>query len=296
MSSFASNLVSVARSKLRSSYGGGSRDNLSLHRWVLLKNSITQDVSSDSNTSSAALFSDATDPDVDAEFEDEEVDSIIDEGMFAFLFPDPGDAAGPSNEGSVSEAQWLDSILETLGDSDDEGSDVDMRVAVNMASDECDSEQHVSRVNSILSNMSFSGDFAAPTPIAVPYPVPYPPFHPPLVHSFDFDADVYFCSSRSDPYSPYRSGDIDDPEGSVPDAIDDTSDDESDAPSTPFSRSRTSLNLSDPASIPLPRDRHEPHIYSASDKFFSYEGDPLPYSDLNSESTASVYSPYHQNC
>ncbi|KAH8117540.1 hypothetical protein DFH11DRAFT_1025608 [Phellopilus nigrolimitatus] len=292
MSSFAANFVSLARSKLHSSSGSGSRDNLSLHRWVLLKNSITHDdVYTGSNVSSATLVSDA--PNVDEE--DEEVDSDTDEGMFAFLFPDPGDAVTSADEGSVSEAQWLDSLLETLGDeSEDSDADLSMKCIAAIDSDD---EQQCSRADADSSCSSLTDDFISPSPIAVPYPVPYPPFHPPLVRPFDLgSSDDSFFASHSDSYSPYHHHDIEDPEGSVPDAIEDTSDDESDVLSTPFSRSRSSLNLVDPASIPLPHDRHGPRIYSASDDFFSYEVDPLPYSEYNSDSTAHVYSPYHQNC
>ncbi|THH04476.1 hypothetical protein EW145_g5488 [Phellinidium pouzarii] len=290
MSSFASNFVSLARSKLHSSLGGGSRDNLSLHRWVLLKNSITQDVYSDSNPSNTTRVSDAVDSDVDAEFEDEEVDSILDEDMFAFLFPDPGDAVASSDEGNVSEAQWLDSLLETLGDSDDDGGDMDLQMKMHLDSVDSEDEPRITLTDVVSSNSSFSDDSAIPSPIAVPYP----PYHPPLARPFDLDSADCYSSSHSDSFSPYRSHDIEDSEESVPDAIEDTSDDESDALLTPFSRSRSSLNLVDPASVPLPRD--EPHIYNASAEHFPYEVDPLPYSDFNSESTTAVYSPYYQNC
>ena len=167
MSSIAAYCASLAHSKLRSAaHESGSRDNLSLHRWVLLKNSITtrdvhddvysSDSDSTSNThssssSSSSSQSTSTDHpesekvqtvsnqvvqsypttvvadvgyDVGEDDEDEEVDSIFDEYVPAYLFPDPGYAyavaAVVPETDFASEDQWFDSLLETLGDEDDE--------------------------------------------------------------------------------------------------------------------------------------------------------------------------------
>lgn len=284
----AANLVSVARSKLNSSPGSGSRDNLSLHRWVLLKNSIIRD---DVLTIAPAPSPVSDSPAPDVEFdEDEEVDFDWDEGMFAFLFPDPGDAVASHDDGSVSEAQWLDSLLEKLADNEDDDSEPDysVKVTIHPVEDDEGSSSGCSSPSSSYSDSLIS-------PIAVPYPVPYPPIHPPLVDSFTFDSQPNYCFSclpSNRDILTYH--DLDDSLSSVPDAIEDTSDDESESPSTPFSDSRTSVAFVDPASIPLPRDQPAPIIYNASDEFFGFEVDPPTYPDSNS--TPPLYSPYHQNC
>ena len=306
MSSIASNLATLARSKLQSAYAGsGSRDNLSLHRWVLLKNSInTSDVHSDRAARNTMSISDSPDSpggaDSDADLEDEEVDSVIDEGVFNFLFPDPWDAVAPADEGSASEEQWFNSLLQSLGDDDDyEDADADVKMHIASADASGDAEQldDHSRAESESLCASCSEEYATPTPspISVPYTVPYSPFHTSLAHPYKIDSHDCCFASDSSPYSHFHHHDIDDSESSVPDAIEDTSDDESESVLTPFSRSRASLNLVDPASVPLPSDRFEPQIYRGSSDLFPYEEDPLPYSDMTSESPG-VYSPYHQVC
>jgi hypothetical protein len=71
----------------------------------------------------------------------------------------------------------------------------------------------------------------------------------------------------------------------VPDAIEDTSDDESDVISTPsLIRSSSHLSLVDPASVPLPAERRrrpELHIYIDTDDsyYHPFELDPLPFRD-----------------
>lgn len=289
MSSLASNLAFLAHTKLRSAHQGGSRDNLSLHRWVLLKNSLVRDAHTDSNPSPAAPISTAIDTDTDADFEDEEVDTLED-GMFAYLFPDPGDAIGDACDEQDSEAQWFDSVWESLADSDDEADGV-----------YCDHPYVTPSSTNIAPGLS-----AAVTPPSSPYSdnfvslnssvsesyiVPYPSVHPPLVLPFQLDPAPYFCSSDS--YSFCHSHDIDDADESVPEAIEDVSDDESDSIHTPFSRSRSSLTLVDPASVPLP---HEPLIFNAlTDSLSSYSSSPLPFTDFNSDPSSTVYGPY-QNC
>ena len=137
-------------------------------------------------------------------------------------------------------------------------------------------------------------------PISVPCPVPYPVCRPPFVRPFDLECrDFCYPSHLVRPYaSPYDDLDAEEETASVPDAIEDTSDDETDRDSlsTPYSRSHSSLNLIDPALVPLPREAPEPHIYSASyDDFRGFEAEELPYHDYNAEPT-NVYSPYGQTC
>ena len=281
MSSIAANLASLARSKLRSSLATGAKDNLSLHRWVLLKNSITFEDCPCNNNSAQHNHPLS---DIDPDEEDEEVDTS--EDMFAFLFPDPGNASDTAGDNTQSEAQWLDSLLETLGQDEEDDNDEE---------DE-DEEQSKSQFSSSTSSADESYSPPSPlSPLAVPYPVSYPSSHPPLVVSFAVDSTLNYLPPH---HARFSYHDIDDL--SVPDAIEDTSDDESEAPTTPFTGSRSSLNLVDPALVPLPREGSsitvEPRIYSVTDDYFGYEVDPLPYPDAHSDSPSPVYGPFHQNC
>lgn len=211
--------------------------------------------------------------------------------MFAYLFPDPGDALDSQDDEVASEAQWLDSVLETLGDDEDE--DIDLAVKVHVIP--VDSDEH-SQSDTDSPVSSPDEDYSPTSTVDTSYPVTYIPFHPPLALQFDSDShhDYFFAAPRSS-VSPYH--DIDGSFSSVPDAIEDTSsDDESEAPATPFTRSRSSLHLVDPASVPLPHDGPDPHIYNASDELFSFEVDPHPNADSFDESRGFIYSPYHQNC
>jgi hypothetical protein len=328
MSAF-SNLTSLARSKLHSSLASGSRDNLSLHRWVLLKNSLTREDFS-VNNSVYSTVSDSSDVD---SFEDDDVDNMMDleeDSYIAFLFPDPGYAPSPNASSEddlskenpeMSEAQWLDSLLEKLGDDEDDEDDLSVHSPSGVALDE-----HASSPSEPSSpTLSFNEELDLSTSPSdrgfVPYPpVLYPPFHPPLL--FDIDSPHnYFHSARqpstSSPCDSYH--DIDDPFFSaLPDTIEDTSDDETDSLATPSTRSRSSLNLSldahsptsEPASIPLSFDcdndkqiRHSPRrevemsrktTRVAVNPFYTYEVDPLPYSDGGSDSAvaAPIYGPY----
>ncbi|KAJ6455741.1 hypothetical protein C8R45DRAFT_1064917 [Mycena sanguinolenta] len=263
----SSNLFSLARSKLNLS--GESKDSFSLHRWVLLKNSIIQSLPLVSTTSPSP----APSPSDEDEAEDEpEVDS--------FMFPDAGKLVeGPSSEVNASEAAWLDSLLETLGEDDeyDFNADPDVSVSVVPVDDDEDLPQ-----SPPISPNSSSDDLTTQS-YYYPYLVPYPPYSPPPISSISY----HFASSPPPPYVdplPYSYCDLDDTDDfpPVPDAIEDTSDDESDTPPTP-GQSLSSLSL-DPASIPLPvehsRLRHSTHstpqIYYTDDEYLP-GFDPLPF-------------------
>ncbi|KAF8212408.1 hypothetical protein K438DRAFT_1806462 [Mycena galopus ATCC 62051] len=255
------NLFSLARSKLMREQG--------LHRWVLLKNSIIQSLplvstASPTQTATSSYEDDAEDA--------AEVDS--------FMFPDAGKLVErPSSEVNASEAAWLDSLLETLGedDEDDFSADPDVSVSVVPVDDDEDLPQ-----SPPMSPNSSSDDLTNFTQSYYPYLVPYPPFAPPPISSYHFNTPASSPPSYVDPL-PYSYCDLDDLDDfpPVPDAIEDTSDDESDAPSTP-GQSLSSLSL-DPASIPLPAEhsrlRHStPHIYytDPQDEYL-YAFDPLPF-------------------
>lgn len=284
MSAEPPDLCTMARSKLHTAVGG------SLHRWVLLKNSIFRPprapyvpsvATSPSYSNHAYISSDDGDNEVDDE--EEELDS--------FMFPDASKLGA-----NTSEAEWLDSLLESLVEGgEDECADV--RVSAIQVEDDEDPP-----LSPLTSPMSSSDDllsqhaYCSP-PIAVPYPVPYPPFHPPLVRPHHFSPIIDCPVSPFPAYDalPYYDADeLDDL--SVPEAIEDTSDDESDALSTPSLGRSSVLDFVDPTSLPLPgqrrRRRSQPHVYIRHpDSYFDrYALDPLPFPDRDhSTSYNDVY-------
>lgn len=287
MSSEPPKLSSLARSKLH--HSGGGKDKCSLHRWVLLKNSILRALPLTTNASQPSP-SDVgySDPPRGAE-EDATPDDVD-----AFMFPDVGNMVdNPTVDGNASEAQWLDSLLETLGDDDDDYFSVDNASVLQPDDD----DDHL--LSPIISPMSSSDDLTSNTDfssIAVSYPVPYPPFHPPLISYHQLDSSFDSLDIAGDPLPYYDPDDIEDLP--VPDAIEDTSDDESDTPLTPsVGLSSSSLSSLDPstASPPTERSRSSPHVYinSHHSSFYPYELDldPLPFSDR-------LHSPYnyYQEC
>jgi len=273
------NLFTMARSKLHSVVGAGAKDNCSLHRWVLLKNSIVR-----SHSPAVPVVSTDTSPSNDVhrhDGEEEEEDTFTDEEDM-FVFPDAGvfvdarEAEAPS-----SEAQWLDSLLETLGD-EPEDDDSDMQVSVSPDDDFSPPMSPLSSSDDLFGAHSYYPPFEnVQHPVYYP-PNPYPASHPPVVRPCQLDSDFHAALDmcpHSEPL-PYAD-DVDDL--SVPDAIEDTSDDESDAPTTPFARSTSSLI--DPASIPLPLERtrpsRHPHVYIDTDDsyFYPFELDPPSFTD-----------------
>lgn len=218
------------------------------------------------------------DDDPDEEVGSEEGDS--------FMFPDAGKLVGghPAVVNSP-EAEWLDSLLETLADEDEDEFPMDSDPHVSIIPVDDDDDQLL--YSPMVSPMSSSDDlhnqspYFNAVPYPYPYPVPYPPYHPPLIQTYDSSLSS-FPAPYQDPL-PYQ--DLDDSENlSVPDAIEDTSDDESDAPLTPSIGSATSMNLIEAASIPLPAERSglrhtHPHIYVDGEDSFFYPFDPLPFPD-----------------
>ncbi|KAH0584326.1 hypothetical protein J132_02790 [Termitomyces sp. J132] len=251
-------LFDLARSKLH--VPPSARDSLSLHRWVLLKNSIV--------SHTPPLPDDPDEPD--------ELDTD------AFMFPDAGKlASGPTPDGgSTSEAQWLDSLLETLGgDDDDDDFAAVSRISIHV--DDDDDNDNDDQLSPVGSPVSSSDDLLItqfPHHVPYPYPVPYPPFHPPLIYPCELDHHSSFDSFSALPYDeplPYYDAES----SSVPDAIEDTSDDEStDAPTTP-SLGRSRNEFLDPAP-PRSRLRHaHPHVHVDPDDpyYYPFELDPLPF-------------------
>lgn len=266
-----SELSSLTRSKLSSST---SKESCSLHRWVLLKNSITR------APPSSPITPQSDQPELPHDADEDDL-----EESDAFMFPDVA-KFGPVAESNAAEAQWLDSLLETLGDDDDD----DFNVGHLPADDDDD---HL-LLSPLPSPMSSSDDLVSQTYFHSPVPyIPTYPFRPQLM--------LPYHPLPNDPL-PYYDLEEDDDVPPVPDAIDDTSDDESETPPTPSLRgSSSSLSLPDPASVPLPAERSrlgwaQPHIYvDGEDDYYSPfelhpELDPLPFPERN------PFNTYHQEC
>ncbi|KDQ33586.1 hypothetical protein PLEOSDRAFT_21054 [Pleurotus ostreatus PC15] len=285
-------LSTLARSKLHSSVSG--RESWNLHRWVLLKNSYH----STCIPSTAARTADITPvniPNLGSEDVEEADDDDDMEVGDSFMFPDAGKLGEPrSSDINSPESQWLDSVLEGLGDDDDD-EDYTTIASIRVSDTDLPTPEDEELLLSPLSPASSTDElpgghssyFADSIPVTYPYIIPYPHFHPPLVHPYHFESTMHSpLSSIPRPYEdPLPYYDTDDVENlSVPDAIEDTSDDESDAPSTPSLGSRSSLV--DPAGIPLPgenvrRPRSHPHVYidNQDSYFYPFELEPLPFSD-----------------
>jgi len=272
------NLFALARSKLQLSVGG--KDKCSLHRWVLLKNSI---ILSTSTPSSPSL----TDSSIPSSLSDDVDEEVGAEDLDSFMFPDAGKLVGdPATDVNASETEWLDSLLEQLGDEDEDEFSVDPDANLSLLPTDEDDDQFF--LSPTVSPMSSTDDLPnQPTcysPSSVyPYLVLYPPPPQPLIHSYDsMDSSLASLPAPYDDPLPYH--DLSESENlSVPDAIDDTSDDESDTPKTPsLGRSATSLSLVDAASTPLPTQRSRlqhisPDVHLGSDDPYFYSFDHLPF-------------------
>ena len=305
MASFATSLAGIARSKLQLSVSSSSlRDTASLHRWVLLKNSIVRSQPSSPTSPATSDHSSIARPPEDPAPKSVGHDS---EGnpcdqSEAFLFPDPDalsydftpSSSPPSPKSDASEAQWLDSLLESFSDDDDDEDPISTRRSVS------DDDQEYLFTSPSMSPVASSEDlvhhssFYEPPSISVSYPIPYPPlFHPPLIR---LEEPLGRTTPLQEAGRPYDEVDeLDDL--SVPEAIEDTSDDDSDTLTTPCRSAMSFVNPSvdvDPASIPLPPEVR-PRVYVNTDAAYLYrfELDPLPFADDGHEYTHAVY---HQEC
>ncbi|KAI8998826.1 hypothetical protein BD414DRAFT_476189 [Trametes punicea] len=303
-------LFTMARSKLQSAVSGGVKDSCSLHRWVLIKNSI---IRSHLALDPAPSQQQADVADVQPVYRREEEEARDDVEEDAFMFPDPHSLGSPAADVGDSEKRWLDSLLEHLGDDDQDADLEGPSSSVSVLPVDDDDEP----LSPLCSPMSSSDDlvnttslFYQPPPIAIPYPIPYPPLHPPLVPSWlpldAHDENSIIPSSSSpalsdDPLPYCDTDDIDDLP--VPDAIDDTSDDESDVISTPYTQSTSSLSPRDPAAVSLPQERARlrthPHVYvdTDDDYFYPFELDPPhPFHDEDVDSARVFRPPIFQEC
>ena len=291
MSAEYPNLFTMARSKLHAAIGG--KDNCNLHRWVLLKNSVFRSQSSptpsvlNSPSSPLCVFSE--------DVADDEVSSELDESD-AFMFPDASKLIPRGGtDMSVSEAEWLDSLLETLceGEEDEFCSDSDVQVSVVAVEEDDDAP-----LSPLTSPMSSSDDLLnqqthCSTPTVVAYPVPYPPFHPPLIGPYELGPIIESPSiSSPPPYDALSRYDIDELDDlSVPEAIEDTSDDESDTPSLPSLGRSSDLFFETTLSGERRQRRSQPDVYirTTGSVFDRFELDPLPFPDEDNFNSYNFY-------
>lgn len=293
MASDSISFLSSARNKLQSLVGNNVKDS-SLHRWVLLKNSYLRSHLPPVAVPVADKVEDDSVYRSDEEPEHEEHD--------AFMFPDP-DALHQDIGAGNSEDQWLDSVLEDLGDEDED--DADNNSTLSLPPTHEDDEP----LSPLYSPMSSSDDlvdqstFYYASDIAIPYPIPYPPLHPPLVPTWlNLETPSSSVLESCPPlyHDPLPYFDTDELEDlPVPDAIEDTSDDESDSLRTPYSNSTSSLSPTH-STTPLPHEptqaRSHPQVYIDSEDsyFYPFELDPLPFPDNNSSDTSRAFhGPHH---
>ncbi|EIN04543.1 hypothetical protein PUNSTDRAFT_55548, partial [Punctularia strigosozonata HHB-11173 SS5] len=262
--SLSSSLSSLARSKLQSVSSSGCKDSCSLHRWVLLKTSIVR--------SHPARYVHMR-PKQDGHEEERvhEEDEAEDGLRESFVFPDVAALVASDKRGS--EDAWLDLLPENLSDDDAENdAEIGAQVAA-LAVDE-DEDDNAAELTPFASPSSSSDDLLVSPPA------------PPL-HATSFN---YFSSDVGASISPPDAGALpfahapadDDADLPMPDAIEDTSDDESDVPLTPWARSTSSLPalVVDPASVPLPAECQPlASVYvDVDDAFFNpFKLDPLPF-------------------
>ena len=305
MSSDNQSLSQVTRSKLSLVTGGGAKDSCSLHRWVLLKNSITRSqpnstVSCTPNNTSELI------PTYTSDTGDEDEEVCFDSEHDSFIYPDARkllDSPCSVNDDS-SESQWFDSLLESLEFEDSKDSNEPVTLHVGDDEDEDD----LPPFTPSASPMSSTDDLAHPvynnTPISMPYPVVYPPYHPPMLSPLELQPLNTSLDSGYPPFNValpyYAEDDIDDLP--VPDTVEDLSDDESDALSTPTTDARSSsVSLVHPSARSSERSRyHVDHqVYvNANDSYFHcpLELDPLPFPHDSANSSHVFERVYAHEC
>ncbi|KAI0043544.1 hypothetical protein FA95DRAFT_1498417 [Auriscalpium vulgare] len=276
----------VTRSKLHLAHG--SKDSCSLHRWVLLKNSIIHALPSASCAPAAANANANLVYSPEEEEEEEEV--CCDDEHDSFMFPDAGKLA--NSAGDSMEEQWFDSLLETL-EVDEEDA------AVHASLLHADDDDDYAPFTPATSPMSSSDDLVSTPvyndpPISMPYPVVYPAYHPPLLLP-----PLPALDSSFPPISvalPYYDAD----------AVSDGSDDELDELATP-TLTRSSVSSSAESEHPLSdsilshsrrglRRRGSPEVYG-SPYVYAFELDPLPFPELSHNAAHPMFnSLYDSEC
>jgi len=219
-----SGLLNITRDKMNNSSSSSSREGVRLHRWVLLKNSVSNAMSrtiperTPSPPSHGGSCQTPTPPD------DAEVFVFPDGDIFAESFVSDDDVpifGVIDNADTASEAQWLDSLLESLADDDD--SDFE-----HEPDDELISLSDISARSIDVSSSQIS-----PESIFLP---PSPPLAPIQCTLYRYRSPQHLSCE-----SPSLSEEIDDL--TLADTVEDSaSDTDSESLNTPDSRSMSSLN------------------------------------------------------
>jgi len=221
--------LNIARDKLHTSGSSNSREDVRLCRWVLLKNSISSAMSRavpERNPPPAPPRHTLTDPfDKQTPPDDAEVFVFPDGDIFAESFVSDAEDDCPSPiidmTDTASEAQWLDSLLESLADDNDPDFEHDP------------DDELVSLSDISARSVDASSSQIAPESVFLP---PSPPL-PPIQSLYRYRAP----RSYADELPPLPDDDIE--ELSLPDAAEDSaSDTDTESISTPESRSMSSLN------------------------------------------------------
>ncbi|KZS98959.1 hypothetical protein SISNIDRAFT_492279 [Sistotremastrum niveocremeum HHB9708] len=215
--------ISLARNKLQNASVSGTRDNLRLCRLVLLKNAITSALSAEPASADTPTL-----PTTYDDFEQEEDLFLFPTGdVFAESFMDETE---PDVSDVDSEARWLDSLLEQLGDEDND--DLDM-VTVSRAEEDDDDEDF--DYPSLTNHSSEDVSLTSPEFITLPPSPPLDSSLPSYMLSLQSRYNHLISSSVSDSQDH-------DPDLPMLDSVDECSDDDSESLNTPHSdRSLSSL-------------------------------------------------------
>ncbi|KAF8507277.1 hypothetical protein JB92DRAFT_2961445 [Gautieria morchelliformis] len=253
MPSISSWLSDISRRKLRTAASGrdGLRDSINLHRFVLLKNSITH---AESPSPSLSSQSSLLVPDGDHS----EVIVLPDTKPVTMSL-----GRHPDTTPTVdSEEKWLESVLETLDDDFDREVEVEVHQVDDNDLDFLDSASQDSFESWVppYDGLPIPSDnfLSAPTPVLSPQ------FQPPPSLQFLLNSpDSHFNQPYVEPR--YPEADLDLP---LSETNSDSESDDDDGPLTPYSGSQPSLGEHRTA---------EPEVYIEHDSYFLYpsELDPI---------------------
>jgi len=220
--------LNIARDKLHTSSSSNSREDVRLCRWVLLKNSISSSMSRAIPERSPSPARHTNPPQQETPSDDAEVFVFPDGDIFAESFvSDAEDDRSPivDTTDPASEAQWLDSLLESLADDEDGDFEHDP------------DDELISLSDSSARSVDASSPQIAPETVFLP---PSPPLCPVQYPMYRYRAPRLHI----DELPPLPDDDIECL--SLPDAEDSASDTDTESLNTPESRSMSSLNDGSP--------------------------------------------------
>ena len=252
---------------------------------MLLKNSIL----SSSNLQNAAVSEySETISNVNEETDEEVAEETV---VDAFMFPDAGNFV--SSRSAEAEAQWLDSLLETLAEDEDDDYPSDSDHHSVLPVDEDDDQLLSPSLSPLASSEDLYQSRFFSSSVSVPYSSYFDSTLALARHfesALDSPAPSVSTSIQEDtpPYHGFNGIES----SSVPDAIEDMSDDESDTVSTPsFGRSIASLFFDSSVDSVSPTSSAERNAWKNPSRsrpphyLNPFELDPLPFADESSRPT-----------